>query len=78
MKMWPEFGQESILTSEMLLRIGTNHFLAKGNTSDMVLTLGQQPTLRPCHFFYFERDVYDFEAIFSFFVAFWYVEVAKS
>ena len=55
--MWPKFGQEPILTSEMLLRIGTNHFLAKGDTSDIVLTLGQQPTLRPCHFCYFGRNV---------------------
>ena len=54
--MWPKLGQRPILTPEMLLLIGPNMFLAKGNTLEMVLTLGQTPIEVTSLFLDFEEN----------------------
>ena len=55
-EMWRKLGQRPILTSEMLLRLGPNMFSAKGNTSEMVLTLGQTPIEVTSLFLDFEEN----------------------
>ena len=54
--MWPKLGQRPILTPEMLLLIGPNMFLAKGNTLVTVLTLGQTPIEVTSLFLDFEEN----------------------
>ena len=43
--MWPKLGQGPILTLDMLLLLWPIKFLAKGNTLDMILALGQKHIL---------------------------------
>ena len=62
--MWPKLGQRPILTPEMLLLIGPNMFLAKGNTLEMVLTLGQTPIEVTSLLLDFEFNHDEFEGIF--------------
>ena len=62
--MWPKLGQRPILTPEMLLRLGPNMFLAKGNTLDMVLTLGQRLVKVQSLFLDFEVNYCEFEVVF--------------